>query len=541
MLDLEQEAKTAKKGLWKEGITAHNVSYQLDDAPGFVLKHKNYPIDAIVEQVRDGSTLRIRLLIDAKNHQFANVMLAGIRCPTVRKGFEGQEDVVEEFGEEAKFFTESRLLQRSVKVTLLAPSQSGNLVIGNVQHPAGNIAEGLVASGLAKCVDWMSTVLGPSMQALRNAEKAAKEKKLRLWHAHVPKAKATGEATDFEGQVYKVISADTIVVRHPRTHEERRLQLSSLRQPKPSDPKTAGHQYEAREYLRKKLIGKTVHVVVDYVKPAQDGFDERECATITIRDKNIAHDLVERGYASVIRHRRDDEDRSPVYDTLMEAEQKAIADAKGIHNITKDPPVYRFSDASENAAKARQFLPFLQRQGRVPAIVDFVSSGSRFKIIIPKESVKATFVLAGIIAPRTARAGSNEKSEPYAQEAYDYASRRALQRDVEIEVENVDKTGGFIGTLWLNQTDNMAVELLNQGLATIHSYSADQSSYTNQLYAAERGAKIAKKNVGACSYMISSLCADLGQFRRQCGNSTVERKRQDSIQRQGTRSSQRIH
>ena len=40
--------------------------------------------------------------------------------------------------------------------------------------------------------------------------------------------------------------------------------------------------FEAREYLRKKLIGKKVNVSVDYIKPASDGYPEKTCATITI-------------------------------------------------------------------------------------------------------------------------------------------------------------------------------------------------------------------------------------------------------------------
>ena len=39
--------------------------------------------------------------------------------------------------------------------------------------------------------------------------------------------------------------------------------------------------FEAREFLRKKLIGKRVNATVDYVKPAQDQFPERVCCTVT--------------------------------------------------------------------------------------------------------------------------------------------------------------------------------------------------------------------------------------------------------------------
>jgi staphylococcal nuclease domain-containing protein 1 len=40
------------------------------------------------------------------------------------------------------------------------------------------------------------------------------------------------------------------------------------------------HMYEAREFLRKKLVGKRVNVTVDYVQPASDKFPEKTCCTI---------------------------------------------------------------------------------------------------------------------------------------------------------------------------------------------------------------------------------------------------------------------
>ena len=33
-------------------------------------------------------------------------------------------------------------------------------------------------------------------------------------------------------------------------------------------------------FLRKKLIGKTVNVYIDYVKPKEGDYDEKECVTI---------------------------------------------------------------------------------------------------------------------------------------------------------------------------------------------------------------------------------------------------------------------
>jgi len=90
----------------------------------------------------------------------------------------------------------------------------------------------------------------------------------------------------------------------------------------------------------------------------------------------------------------------------------------------------------------------------------------------------------GIRAPRTAR-NKGETSEPYGAEATDFATRRYMQRDVEIEFDTTDKSGGFIGTLYLNKTENAAVQLVREGLASVHSYSADGLSWSKQLYDAE--------------------------------------------------------
>ena len=90
----------------------------------------------------------------------------------------------------------------------------------------------------------------------------------------------------------------------------------------------------------------------------------------------------------------------------------------------------------------------------------------------------------GIRAPRTAR-NPSEKGEPYGLEAAEFASRRYNQRDIEFEVDTVDKSGGFIGSLYLNKTENAAISLVKEGLATVQSFSADGLPWVRQLYDAE--------------------------------------------------------
>jgi staphylococcal nuclease domain-containing protein 1 len=294
-----------------------------------------------------------------------------------------------------------------------------------------------------------------------------------------------------EAVVSRVQSADTLYLRS-KAGSERRINLSSVRQPKPTDPKQAPWVPEAKEFLRKKLIGKHVKFTIDGKRPATEGYDEREMATVTYQDKNIGLLLVENGMASVIRHRQDDTDRSPIYDDLLLAEQTAQEAQKGIWS-PKPPSAKQYVDYSESLDKAKRQLSLLSRQRRVPAIVDFVKSGSRFTVLIPRENAKLTFVLSGIRAPRSAR-NPSEKGEPFGQEAHDFANRRTLQRDVEIDVEDCDKVGGFIGTLYVNR-ENFAKALLEEGLATVHAYSAEKSGNANELFAAERRAKDARKGL----------------------------------------------
>ncbi|CEL60980.1 Staphylococcal nuclease domain-containing protein 1 OS=Schizosaccharomyces pombe (strain 972 / ATCC 24843) GN=snd1 PE=1 SV=1 [Rhizoctonia solani AG-1 IB] len=524
--EIETEARNSMVGMWNpqgpknsgtnDSVQDHNVQYSMPaDSAAFVNEWKGKNIDAIVEQVRDGSTLRVRLLMPEDQHQFANISLAGVRCPRAG-GREGE--TAEEYGEEAKFFTESRILQRVVRVQILslpaptstpfaststnAPAPTASIFIGNVLHPNGNIAEFLLAAGLARVIDWHAGMLAANgaMERLRGAEKSAKEKKLKLYSKITTPATASAGPTPViqrgpvDATVIRVWSGDQVSIVE-KEGRERRVQLSSVRAPKASEPKQAYYANEAREFLRKKLIGKHVKVNVDFVRPKEGDFEERDAVTIRYGNAqtNVAEQLIEKGLATALRHRRDDESRSSEYDKLMAAEQNALTEARGIHS-GKEVPVPRIINASETSTKASSWLSSLKRQGRVPAVVDYVASGSRFKVLIPKENISLTLVLSGIRAPRTAR-NPSEKNEPYGLESLEFATRRYMQRDVEVDFEATDKTGGFIGALYLNKTENVAVTLVREGLATVHDYSAESLSWSRHLYDAEADAKTNKRNI----------------------------------------------
>ncbi|PSR96808.1 Ribonuclease [Actinidia chinensis var. chinensis] len=171
---------------------------------------------------------------------------------------------------------------------------------------------------------------------------------------------------------------------------------------------------------------------------------------------NISELVVARGYGTVIRH-RELKERSNYYDALLSAESRAIAGKKGIHAF-KDSPVMHVADLTMVSKNTKDFLLFLQRK-RMPAVVEYVLSGHRFKLFIPKETCSSSLVSGALVS---------------------------------IEVENVDKKGNFVGALWESKT-NMGMTLLEAGLAKLQtSFGIDGIPDAQLLVRSEQSAKMQK-------------------------------------------------
>ncbi|CAB1416059.1 unnamed protein product [Pleuronectes platessa] len=338
LCECEDQAKSAKKGQWSEGGGLHTIrdmKYTIENPRNFVDSLHQKPINAIIEHVRDGSVVRALLLPD---HYLVTVMLSGVKCPSFRREPEGGE-TPEPFAAEARFFTESRLLQRDVQIVL--ESCPNQIILGTILHPNGNITELLLKEGFARCVDWSMAVYTQGAEKLRAAERSAKERKVRIWKDYVaPTANLDLKDRQFVAKVMQVVNADAMVVKL-NSGEYKTIHLSSIRPPriegeeknKDKDKRfrplyDIPYMFEAREFMRKKLSGKKVNVMVDYIRAATGpgegtpAFSERTCATVTIGGINIAEALVSKGLATVIRYRQDDDQRSSHYDELLAAEAR---------------------------------------------------------------------------------------------------------------------------------------------------------------------------------------------------------------------------
>ncbi|KAE8661954.1 TUDOR-SN protein 1 isoform 2 [Hibiscus syriacus] len=395
------------------------------DAMGLLAANKGKPMECIVEQVRDGSTVRVYLLPD---FHFVQVFVAGIQSPSMG-GRAAPETVIETdltsdeqngdasaeprasltsaqrlsasaaasvevspdpFGPEAKHFTEVRCLNRDVRIVLEGVDKFSNL-IGSVYYPDGETAKDL---------------------ALELVENAIRDQ-------------------NFTGKVVEVVSGDFVIVvddsaPYGSPLAERRLNFSSIRCPKIGNPrrdeKPAAYAREAREFFRTRLIGKQVTVQMEYSRKVTQADGATAAAVPT--DSRV----MDFGSVFLTSPVKGDGDDAPA----------AVPSTTG-----SQPPGLNVAElvvgrgfGSSPAKKARDFLHFLQHK-RIPAVVEYVLSGHRFKLLIPKETCSIAFSFSGVRC-----AG---RDEPYSDEVIAVMRRRIMQRDVEILVETVDRTGTFLG------------------------------------------------------------------------------------------------
>lgn len=217
----------------------------------------------------------------------------------------------------------------------------------------------------------------------------------------------------------------------------------------------------------------------------------------------------------MIKYRQNDDQRSSHYNLLHVAESKAEKSQHGLH-AKKDVPVHRLVDLSNDPAKAKAFLTSLKRAQGIKAVVEFVTSGSRLKLFLPKEDQLITFVLAGIRTPRCQRSlpgGGIVKADEYGEKALAFTREHCFQRDVEIKIESTETKGsGFIGWLTVNDV-NMSVSLVEEGLAEVVTFP-DFGELTRTLKTAEERAKTKKLNVSSLIDTRRALCKCYANYYR---------------------------
>lgn len=525
LVALQEQAKDNGKGMWtsdpdqvakgsKKIRHAGDSDVSTQELAAVFQKIEDKPVDAIIEYVRDGGSLRVQLVDFNLVVPFS---LAGVAAPSFRgKGvrrpdgsYDDSDAKPEAFSAMSKKFIESRLLSRRVNIRCCGGPPKVNTFFGKVEHPKGDISAELIKNGLARVSDW-TLKFTPNRAALRAAERQAQSQKKRIWKNYTPPD--TSAQTTVQGVVVEVNSGDTLTI-EDAAGDDHRVTLSSIRVPfagtRDGAKKPEPFSLEAKEALRTLAIGKRVTAHIEYSRSSRDkdgnervGVAARSSGTVLSGKQNLAAELVKRGLATTIRHRAG-EPRSGSYDVLQDAEIAAEKAQVGVHGkATKasQAPI----DVTRDAQKAKQFLSFLTRPGEQihQGVVDYCFNASRFKVHIPKENVVVAVRLIGVATPRTGSPARNgqpaQASEEYADEAFKFVRRAVLNRTVTVDIEDGDERGSALATIFVNidgARKNLNLELLKRGYGRVVRWSADKSKLRGQLYDASDAARESKIGV----------------------------------------------
>jgi len=510
LVRLRNLAKERKIGKWSENRDAglHEITeISEEDARDCVQRAKDHQYDAIIEAVPNAHTFRV-LLKDT--WKMVNLALNGASCPSPR----------EPLGQEARYFAEIRLLQRDVRVRFDDLTPQGFL--GAVIVPMGDMTLELIRQGFARFTPASIRTLPQAYSdSLRAAEREAQAKKLRIWANWTPAVEPSLKARrEYQGKVIEVVSGDTVVVlpvatpQNPHPKEER-LSLSSIRAPRlaPRSDENQRHEpwaWEARDFLRRLVIGQTCRVRVEYTRPlggaptaAPEGSPqpsapdrEREFASLYLTHINVAERLVAEGLATVQRHKQG-EDRALDHPLLQASEEAAKRAGKRLHS-REEAPIHRYQVLIQNPRLAKEYRPKFQRMGRCAAVVEYIVTASRYRLYIPSQDCMVSFVLAGVRAPGAPRMQGEKMvapGEPCGAEALAFARSHLMNREVEIAFESLDPRGNLIGFMYLERT-NVAEPLLREGFARIGGGPAART-IGEELIAIEHAARAAKKGLWA--------------------------------------------
>ena len=494
--EAENEAKAQGIGRWSSEpakLVREQILNELTKETAEKLLHQS--VTGIVEHVKDGSSFKIGIFLPLNKpkeqqniYQLVSLNLSGIKCPST----------IDEHGEEAKFFSESRLLNREVTVNVeQVQAMNSVFLIGSILFNEKNIALFLLKEGLARTIDRTIGLVQGIMQ-YREAERFAKASKSRIWKNYeppTPTVRSSESKRQFEAEVIEIVNSECIIVERKSDKELCKIWFSSIRGPKADSSKYNANNkirplydiplaFDTREFLRKKLIGKSVLVKIDYEQPKTDQFPEKTYATVFMGEVNIQVALVLKGLATVIK-RNDEDQKSCEFDELLEAESKAAKSNKGLFAKNSKAKPIKPIDVSADANRAQMQLDTLAKGAPRDAIIEYIFSLSKLKCYLPKENLLINFVVSGIQVEKTGKNDENIR----------IVKRLVHQRDVKLAFERVDKAGNFIGTLKFELEGvgpvSLAYYLVKEGLCKI------RDEKDSQLLSAQTDAQTNKRGIWA--------------------------------------------
>mmetsp|Transcript_45719 Transcript_45719/g.99269 ORF Transcript_45719/g.99269 Transcript_45719/m.99269 type:complete len:871 (+) Transcript_45719:76-2688(+) len=293
---------------------------------------------------------------------------------------------------------------------------------------------------------------------------------------------ASGNAT-----VKNVISGDTVLLvggaPAGQKPPEMQISLTGVRAPRLAIPggEDEPFAFEAKEYLRKMIIGKPVAFKITGDR------NNRQFGSITFEGADLAETMATAGYV-----RADGDD---AMQALTEAAQAA---KQGMFQPVTATAVRKIatSDNFDLPGFASKF------EGRkLNALVEYVMHAGCVKVLIMPQGKSSTYISAvvfmtGIVAPKVKgrSADGSEQAEPYAHEAKHFLELRCLGREVELRLEGTDQYGNLFGTIY-HPKGLIVHHLLMEGFCKISEQSAKKMEEPAKLRECMKKAQAAKKRI----------------------------------------------
>jgi len=530
-------------------------------------QYKNKPIKGIVEEVREGSTVKCEIYVPGDGSEIKSQMLmiclSGIQSERMPKPLRTQKMEYEQqvkkglakggfkatlatqLAKDAKINVERRLLHQDVTITLHNFSQQEDKVWGTITLGQKDVASFLLRQGLAWTVNYS---MAPANRERYMADEArAQHEKKGRWATKEPPAKRkTRSPGQGEWGVTQIYNADCIQLtrRNPTGNpgkDTKRVYLAHIKAPREnrnspmeSDP----YAWEAKEFVRKALIGKPIRVETIYEKQFEKRKGETKMppltsfVTITYPDKDgsskdISLQLVKAGLAKLIRS--NEMDRAPNFFGLTKAQEEAMKqklnwfgdEGKYKAPTRIDLTLPRIKDDNRRKKEQQrirvasrdimrrlglgenidtdQRRPFQENEkarktsGPRPAVVEYVFGATRMKVRIEIKGTMYLIILhlGGIRGYRGQ--DLNEEQSRIQSAADEWVKKEVQQQDnVFVDIESLDRNSNFVGHILIGQgrnSKNLSFKLLDEGWVEVFANAARRSRFCDQLYKHENVAK----------------------------------------------------
>ena len=474
----ENEAKKNKLNIWcddTEELELHRYRVtSLNDTNFNELfeKCKGTLVNAVIEFVFNVSLYS--LLIKDTHNCYIKASLRFIAVPS-------KDTVLYRTG---KAFIERIALHRDVQVVMHAIDDYGNIIV-DIINDSKSLAINILKRGYTKL--YISNNIANSrddITMVKNAQAAAQKEGLRIWKGSkldlgddekkISRVK-TAECSDFEGLCIQVNSGDCFNIKSSTSGETYRIFMSHIKAPTfgklNTDEPDQPWAWQAKEHLRKILVGKKIRVEFDYTKDIKD----KKMNFYSVfrsdgsKEINVNEELVEHGLVHFSAPRGNDMDISKYLETYSTANTVAKGKKVGLHS-TKEPGNPNYSDLiAANPKKKREFINFLTNQKNLHCVVEFVFSATKLKLRIEKNKCMVLFSIQGIKTVAKDKNNTDLYNKILATGS-DYVNEHFMQREGTCDITHSDKMGNYFGNLYIGGV-NVANILLQEGLAVYNPYA----------------------------------------------------------------------